>query len=115
MDASWGHTLSPPPEWAEYEIGTERVHVMAMADLLAEAADLGGGVSPVVVKVNAEGAECSMVLETPPDAWRAVTHALIATHPWASCRAEDLAAHLAAAGLERRPRDDPSNLLWMAR
>jgi hypothetical protein len=85
-----------------------------MADLLAEASDLGGG-APVVVKINAEGAECDMVLETPPAAWTSVSNVLVATHPWARCDAEDLAAHLAAAGLERRPRDDPSHLLWMAR
>jgi len=115
MDASWGHTLDPPVEWTQYEVGTERVTVVAMADLLTEAADIGGGTSPVVVKINAEGAECAMVLGTPPVAFDSVTHALIATHPWAACDADGLAAHLASAGLERQPRADPSHLLRMAR
>lgn len=115
MDASWGHTLSPPSSWAEYEVGTERVQVVAMADLLAEATELSSGNSPLIVKINAEGAECPMVLGTPAAAWQAVTQALVATHPWAACSADDLAAHLAPAGLHRRRHDEASQILRMAR
>ena len=103
MNASWGHTLEPPAEWAEYEVGTERVRMLAMAELLSEASELAGDASPLVVKINAEGGECQMLLGTPPDSWRRVTQAFVATHPWAGCAADDLAGHLAGAGLTRGP------------
>jgi FkbM family methyltransferase len=114
MDASWGHALQPPREWEEFEVGTERVRLVAMADLLAEAAALAGPDAALLVKINAEGSECPMVLGTPPEAWRRVTQALVATHPWAACDADGLAAHLELAGLVRR-RVDASQILWMAR
>ncbi len=114
MDASWGHALQPPGEWAEYEVGVERVPIVAMADLLTEATTLAGTASPLIVKINAEGAECPMVLGTPAESWRPVAQALVATHPWAPCDADDLAAHLERAGLTRR-RVDASQILWMAR
>jgi FkbM family methyltransferase len=103
MAASWGHSLGPPEEWAEYEVGSERVQVVAMSDVLAEATELAGPESPLVVKINAEGAECPMVIGTPPAAWERVTGVLVSTHPWAECGATELAAHLASAGLERAP------------
>jgi FkbM family methyltransferase len=114
MRASWGHALSPPSEWAEYAVGSERVQVVAMADLLAEAAAQAEGGS-LIVKINAEGAECAMILGTPAAAWRAVTRVLVATHEWAGCTVEQLAEHLSAAGLVRRAHDDGERMLSMAR
>jgi hypothetical protein len=69
---------------------------------------------PLIVKINAEGAECAMVLGTPAPAWRAVTEVLVSTHGWAGCTVDELAAHLASAELVRRPRDD-DRILRMAR
>ena len=43
MSASWGHALHPPDAFAEYEVGTQRVPVAAVADVLAEASALAGG------------------------------------------------------------------------
>lgn len=103
MGASWGHSLGPPEEWAEYEVGLERVQVVAMTDVLAEATGLAGPGSSLVVKINAEGAECAMVLGTPPAAWETVSAMFVATHSWAGCDADELAAHLATAGLARGP------------
>ena len=115
MSASWGHSLEPPDEWAQYKVGDEQVDVVAMSDVLVEAAELAEGTSPIVVKINAEGGECSMVLGTPSASWEAVTHAFVATHPWADCRADELAAHLERAGLRRCASVDGDHLLRMSR
>jgi FkbM family methyltransferase len=101
MSASWGHSLGPPEEWAAYEVGTERVPVVALSDVLEEAAALGPPTAPVVVKINAEGAECEIVLRTHPSVWERVSGVFVSTHPWSQCTDEEIADHLAAAGLAR--------------
>jgi FkbM family methyltransferase len=115
MDASWGHTLEPPEEWAKYEVGIERVRIVPMAELLAEAGELAGETSPLVVKINAEGGECPMILGTTPESWERVSHVFLATHPWAACDARDLAAHLSRAGLDQRPFRGAGQILVMGR
>ena len=62
---------------------------------------LAGDASPLVVKLNIEGEECTAVLETPAGAWEEVGELFVETHPWAACGADELAEHLAAAGLTR--------------
>lgn len=109
MSASWGHALAPPPEFAEHEVGVETVDVVALADVLADAAALASG-SRVVVKINIEGAECSAVLGTPPAAWNGVDELLVETHPWASCDAAALAEHVEPAGLRRVESSHPAVL-----
>jgi FkbM family methyltransferase len=106
MDASWGHALDPPAEFAEYEVGSQLVRVEALGPVLAEAGALADG-ARVVVKVNVEGEECPMLLETALEAWAPVSELLVETHPWASCGADDLAAHLAPAGLTRAESGHP--------
>jgi FkbM family methyltransferase len=100
MGASWGHALDPPRRFAEYEVGRQRVRVEALADVLAGAASADAD-APVVVKVNVEGEECPMILETAAEAWQPVSEIQVETHPWAACGADELAAHLARAGLTR--------------
>jgi FkbM family methyltransferase len=101
MGASWGHALHPPDAFAEHEVGTQRVPVEALADVLAEAGSLARGEAQVVVKLNIEGEECATVLGTPPAAWAAVSEVFVETHPWAACGATELAEHLSAGGLTR--------------
>ena len=98
MSASWGHALHPPAGFAEHEVGTQRVPVVALADILAEAS---AGNARVVVKINIEGEECATVLGTPAEAWEGVSEVFVESHPWADCEAEELATHLAPAGLTR--------------
>jgi FkbM family methyltransferase len=100
MRASWGHALHPPDEFAEHEVGTQQVPVRALADVLADAERLADG-ARIVVKINIEGEECATVLGTGPEAWEGVSEAFVETHAWAPCGADQLAAHLAAAGLTR--------------
>jgi len=101
MGASWGHALHPPDAFAQYEVGVRRVPVVALADVLREAGEAGA--ERVVVKLNVEGEECPTILGTPPEAWQRVDEVLVETHPWAACGAEELAEHLAGAGLTRVP------------
>jgi hypothetical protein len=51
--------------------------------------------------MNIEGAECSAILGTPPEAWADVDEVFVETHPWADCDDAVLADHLARAGLRR--------------
>ena len=101
MSASWGHALHPPDDWSEFEVGVQRVPVAAVADVLAEGSSLVGESSRLIVKVNIEGEECELVLGTPPAAWEVVSELFVETHPWGSCGSDELAAHLAPAGLRR--------------
>lgn len=99
MGASWGHALAPSVAAGDDEVGLQHVPVVSMKDVLAEAS-AAAGPDPLLVKVNAEGAECSIVLETPLAAWERVTELLVEVHSWAPCTAEDIAAYVSRAGLE---------------
>ena len=101
MGASWGHALHPPEAFTRYEVGTEVVRVEALADVLADAVGLADG-ARVIVKVNIEGEECPTILGTPASAWAGIDELYVETHPWADCGADELARHLAGAGLTRR-------------
>jgi FkbM family methyltransferase len=102
MDGSWAHALHPPAKWAEYEVGTQRVPVEAMADVLAEGTALAAG-GRLVVKLNVEGEECALVLETPAEAWTGAREVFVEYHPWASCSAQELTQRLVAAGFREAP------------
>jgi FkbM family methyltransferase len=109
MGASWGHALHPPERFAEHEVGVERVHVDALGDVLAAAVDRARG-ARVIVKVNIEGEECPTVLGTPASVWAGVDEVFVETHPWAPCGADELANHLAPAGLTRIESAHPAVL-----
>ena len=44
-----------------------------------------------------------MVLGTATGAWERVSELFVEVHPWATCGAPDLVAHLERAGLTRLP------------
>jgi hypothetical protein len=46
--------------------------------------------APVVVKIDAEGSECEMVSETPPESWIGFREVLIEHHRFAPCAAEGI-------------------------
>jgi hypothetical protein len=102
MGASWGHALAPPDAFAEHEVGVQQVDVAALADVLEDGAALYPG-SRLVVKMNIEGAECSAILGSPSRIWADVSEVFVETHPWATCDASALGAHLEAGGLSRAP------------
>jgi FkbM family methyltransferase len=105
MGASWGHALHPPESFSRYEVGRQQVPVEAMADVLAEARELTASSSRLVVKVNTEGEECTIVLGTPAAEWERVSELFVETHPWALCGAGELADHLAAADFRTLPSE----------
>ena len=110
MRGSWGHALDPPPAFAEHEIGVEHVEVVALADALRHAASHLVTCRRLVVKMNIEGAECSAILGTPPDAWVDVDEVFVETHPWAGCDDARLADHLGQRGLRRVESAHPAVL-----
>ncbi len=110
MRSSWGHALEPPSSFAEHEVGVEPVEVVALADALQRAAQHLVTCGRLVVKMNIEGAECSAILGTPPDAWADVDEVFVETHPWADCDDVRLADHLAQAGLRRVESAHPAVL-----
>ncbi len=86
-------------------LGTERVERLAMNDVLEDAARSG---APVIVKVDAEGAECEIVLGTDVDAWHSVDAVFLEIHDFAPCSSADIIGHLERAGLRvvLNERDD---------
>jgi FkbM family methyltransferase len=86
-------------------LGTERVERVAMETVLDRAGRSG---APVIVKVDAEGAECDIVLGTEVAAWRGVDAAFLEIHDFAPCSSADIIAHLEQAGLSvvLHERDD---------
>ena len=111
MSSSWGHALAPSERSAEDEIAVERVPTVAMAEVLAEASGLAG-TGRLLVKVNAEGAECDIVLGTPAASWRRADVVLMEVHSWAPCTLADLVSHLADAELASLP---PGSVDWVHR
>jgi FkbM family methyltransferase len=98
---SWAHSLlaeSYGPTGA-----SETVRVVALAALLERAAALAGD-RGVIVKVDAEGSECAIVLESPPSCWDAVSEVLLEYHDFAPCSFEQIASRLAEAGLNEGSR-----------
>jgi hypothetical protein len=96
---SWGHSLLERPDLGE-EARSEPVDLVPMVAVLREAAALAG--RRLVVKVDAEGAECDIVLRTDPTMWESVDEVFLEHHDFAPCGLEEIAAHLGRAGLTRR-------------
>jgi FkbM family methyltransferase len=97
--SSWAHSLladGPPGVGA----ATEPVDVVSMASVLREVAGVEG--SRLVVKIDAEGAECEIVLQTEPRSWASVDELLLEYHDFAPCALKDFVAHLGRAGLIHR-------------
>jgi FkbM family methyltransferase len=101
-DQAWAHSLLTAPTQGEV-VSVQHVAVRALAPALAEARAAGGG--RLLVKVDAEGAECELVLETAPDIWRGVDEAFVELHESAPCEPDAIAERLFAAGL-RAVRSD---------
>lgn len=89
---SWGHSLMPIDSTTSV-----RVRMLSLANVLA---DLGTQ-TRVIMKIDAEGAECEIALRTPPEAWSEVDEVFIEFHRFAPCTEDQLRAHLALADLVR--------------
>jgi FkbM family methyltransferase len=109
MPDSWAHALELPKSFAEHRVATQSVPVVALATAIGDAAALAPG-RRLVVKMNIEGAECSAILGTAAEAWQPVSELFVETHPWATCDADDLAAHLGEVGFIRLESRHPAVL-----
>jgi FkbM family methyltransferase len=76
-------------------IKSEHVSVLPIRDVLE-----ASSARPLIVKIDAEGSECDIVLGTPPEVWRRVDHVFLEVHDFAPCSTSDLVNHLGRAGLE---------------
>lgn len=108
-DESWSHSLvASAPGTAP--LSAEEVDVVSMASVIDEAA--ADGARRVVVKIDAEGSECEIVLGTEPAAWCSVDEVFLEYHDFATCALDEILEHLARAGLtEREHRHEVLRLL----
>ncbi len=105
-EESAGHsTVHEQSDGPRPTLGSEQVPQVAMEDVLDDAACRG---APVIVKVDAEGAECEIVLGTDVAAWRGVDAVFLEIHDFAPCSSADIIGHLEEAGLSvvLHERDD---------
>jgi FkbM family methyltransferase len=113
---SAGHSLFDQVGGDRPTVGAETVPVVAMEGVLAEAAASG---RRLIVKIDAEGAECDIVLRTPVEAWRAVERVFVEIHDFAPCDAPAIITHLRESGMRVvvHERDDAAeaDLVALAR
>jgi FkbM family methyltransferase len=94
-DESWRHSLLAIP--SERSVP---VKVVALTTILREIT----GHSRVIVKIDAEGAECDITAGTPLDAWKCVDEAFVEYHRFAGCTIAQLVSRLERAGLRHAGR-----------
>ena len=95
---SAGHSVVHAEREGERRVlGSEQVTMVAMQDVLADAA---AGGARLIVKIDAEGSECDIVLDTPVAAWREVDRVFLEVHHFAACSTAEIVGHLRSAGLE---------------
>jgi hypothetical protein len=68
-----------------------------MSEAVADAAEHSAG-NRLIAKIDAEGAECEIVLRTPPEPWERVDEVFIEFHDFASCSSTEIVEHLGRAG-----------------
>ena len=95
-------------------VGSQTVPVVPMQDLLRDTPELPGR---LIVKIDAEGAECDIVLGTSIELWRRVDHIFLEVHDFAPCPSAAIVAHLEQAGLEvvLHAADPEAELIGLAR
>lgn len=93
---SAGHSIVQETSEKRPTVGSQTVAVVPMAGVLEEAAQDG---HRLIVKIDAEGAECDIVLGTPVERWRSVDDVFLEIHDFAPCSADAIVDHLTEAGL----------------
>ncbi len=92
---SAGHSIVQEDSEKRPTIGSQTVTVVPMADVLEDAGDG----RRLIVKIDAEGAECDIVLGTPVELWRSVDEVFLEVHEFAPCSTDAIVDHLTQAGL----------------
>lgn len=98
-DESWSHSLYQPPSGTV--LRSEEVEVVAFGTLLADIERQHPGVV-LVVKLNVEGMAGDCLLSVEPERLRCVGDLFVDIEATTPQPVEEIAAHLAAAGLEPR-------------
>jgi FkbM family methyltransferase len=108
-DEPWAHSILETPT-SGHAVESSRIRVVPLADVLAEATEPGGR---VIVKIDAEGAECEIVLETAEEWWHRVNELFIELHDTSPCSPSELVDRLTGAGL--RPVASDGQILHLRR
>jgi FkbM family methyltransferase len=93
---SAGHSIVQEDSEKRPTVGSQTVTVVPMAEVLEDAARDG---HRLIVKVDAEGAECDIVLGTPVELWERVDEVFLEVHDFAPCTTDEIVDHLTQAGL----------------
>jgi FkbM family methyltransferase len=99
---SAGHSIVQETSEKRPTVGSQTVAVVPMAGVLEEAAQDG---RRLIVKIDAEGAECDIVLGTPVELWKQVDDVFLEIHDFAPCSADVIVDHLTQAGLRVAMRE----------
>jgi FkbM family methyltransferase len=101
---SWSHSIvALPAEERGHEVTRQRVQLVSMQSILHRIGEVS---HRVIVKIDAEGAECDIVLETPSRYWSEVNYVFLEFHSTAPCAPRDLTVHLEGAGFGALPSLD---------
>jgi FkbM family methyltransferase len=112
---SAGHSVvHEESEGRRRTLANEEVEVVGMREVLEGASGRGGR---LIVKIDAEGSECDIVLGTDASAWCEVDEVFLEVHHFAACSTADIVGHLRDAGLElvQHEIDDEADLVVLRR
>lgn len=95
-DRSWSHSMFIHKE-AEI-LRKEIVSMKAFAQVLSQI--LESKRERIIVKINAEGAGCDIVLGTPIEYWKKVSEVFVTVEPFSPCDSNDILIYLQNAGFD---------------
>lgn len=95
---SWSHSIYQPSDSAV--VGRERVPLRRLAPIL-EAVQTRYPRSPLIVKINIEGAAGDVILSTPTSLWQGVSEVMFDFEATTPQRLEDVLTYLRHAGFGR--------------
>jgi FkbM family methyltransferase len=99
-DRSWSHSLYERP--GRNVVAVQHVGVRPLTSALAAAVGFHPD-CPVIVKLDVEGSECEILLETPDDAWSPVDEVWFEYEGIGDCTADQLVDRLRRVGMAARP------------
>ncbi len=97
---SWGHTTLPNPNVPQGE--QERVRSCSLTSILSDARKAFPG-HEIVLKIDAEGAECPMLMNTPVESLASVKEIAFEYHSFSQCELQDILGRLTPNGFQHFP------------
>lgn len=112
-DQSWSHSLLVRND--RTPVAELNVQQVDFESVISQAAALASGTRRILVKIDAEGIEYDILTKTPLSALMLIDELFVETHTYAEGSPQELAGHLARAGLRlsapRREGKDEHSLL----